>query len=470
MKQKRWIVASICLLLLSSFALAQQSNKSKSKDRYREKKLPPTSQIVRDAEQTAAWSKLAAAQLRPATFALSEVMLHDVASPPAASRFYAYALLAGYETASRYEPEGFPTLRGAIRDMPGLHSFTAADSVFYPFAALYAMLETGKGIMPSGQMLVEKQQALEQTFRNEGLPEALISGSKSAAIAISNGILDYARSDGYIQLSAMSRYQPADRPDAWQPTPPDWMAAIEPNWNTLRPFFLESAQQFTPPPPTPFDQDPNSRFMALVREVYETGQNLTAEQRLIAEYWDCNPFAVQHAGHMMIGLKKISPGGHWMNICGLACEQQKRSFREGLVAHSVLALALADAFISCWDEKYRSNRIRPVTAVNRALDANWQPVLQTPPFPEYTSGHSVASATAAEVLTHFLGDSREFTDYTQNLYGMPPRSFRSFRQAAGEAAISRLYGGIHYRDAVDAGLDEGRKLGRWVLQQLPAGL
>ena len=470
MKQKVLFLTPILLLLLTVVAGAQQSSKSKSKDRYREKKLPPKSEIVQDVNQTAGWTQLAARELRPVTFALSEVMLRDVASPPAASRFYAYALLAGYETASRYQPAGFPGMYGVLNGMPMLYAFTAADSVFYPFAALYAILETGKGIMPSGQMLVEKQLLLEQKFRENGLPEGQIAGSKAAALAIARGVLNYAATDGYAQLTAYDRYRPTDHPAAWQPTPPDWMAAIDPYWNTLRPFFLESAQQFRPAPPVPFSTEANSPFMALVREVYDTGRNLNAEQREIAEFWDCNPFAVQHSGHLAIGLKKISPGGHWINICGLACEQQKRSFREGLITHTALALTMADAFISCWDEKYRSNRIRPVTAINRTLDANWQPLLQTPPFPEYASGHSTISAAAAEVLTHFLGDNKGFTDNTEALYGIKPRTFRSFRSAAGEAAISRLYGGIHFRDAVNEGLVAGGKLGNWVLGRLPVRL
>lgn len=467
MKRYSLIFLPFFLLLLGSSLLAQQSNKSKSKDRYREKELPPKSEIVRDVEQNAGWMQLAAEQMRPVTFALSEVMLHDVASPPAASRFYAYCLLAGYQTASRYQPAGFPTMQGTLNGMPAIHSFTAADSVFYAFAALYAVLETGKNIMPSGYMLAEKQTALEQTFRNKGLPEKLIAGSKAAANAISRAVLNYAAADGYARLTAFPRYRPSNDPAAWQPTPPDWMAAVEPNWNTLRPFFLESAQQFRPADPVPFSAEPGSPFMALVREVYDTGRNLSPEQRETAEFWDCNPFAVQHAGHLMIGMKKISPGGHWMNICGLACEQQKRSFREGLIAHTALALTMADAFIGCWDEKYRGNRIRPVTIINRTIDANWQPLLQTPPFPEYPSGHSMVSAAAAEVLTHFLGDNRSFTDHTQTLYGMKPRTFRSFRQAAAEAAVSRVYGGIHFRDAADQGLITGRQIGLWALQKLP---
>ncbi|MCC6460530.1 MAG: vanadium-dependent haloperoxidase [Saprospiraceae bacterium] len=469
---KRHIPSLITLFLISLTlaASAQQSNKSKSKDRYREKNPPSKDEQVRDVEQTAAWNQLAAREMRPATFALSEVMLHDVASPPAASRFYAYALLAGYETASRYQPKGFPTLQGRLRGLPMLYSFTSADSVFYPLAALWAVLETGKNIMPSGQLLVEKQVTLAQKFRDAGLPEHLIAGSQAAASAISRTIVQYANSDGYPQLNALERYRPGEAPANWQPTPPDWMAAIDPHWNTLRPFFLESAQQFSPPPPAPYDSESGSRFMVLTREVYDTGRNLTAEQRQVAEYWDCNPFAVQHSGHLMIGLKKITPGGHWMNICGLACEQQNRSFRESLIVHTTLGLTMADAFISCWDEKYRSNRVRPITAINRLIDPNWQPLLQTPPFPEYASGHSMVSGAAAVVLTRFLGDNAAFTDHTQTLYGMHPRQFGSFRQAAEEAAVSRLYGGIHFRDAVDEGLRTGQNLGNWVLRKLPTGL
>lgn len=467
MKRNALILIPFLFFFLASAAVAQQSNKSKSKDRYREKVPPPKAEIVRDVEQNAGWMQLAAGQLRPVTFALSEVMLNDMTSPTAASRFYAYALLAGYQTASRYQAAGFPTMQGSLNGMPAMHSFTAADSVFYPFAALWAILETGKSMMPSGYMLAQKQAALEQIFRENGLPEMLITGSKAAAYAMSKAVLNYAAADGYARLAAFPRYQPDGNPAAWQPTPPDFMAAIDPNWNTLRPFFLESVQQFRPAPPVPFSADANSPFMGLVREVYDTGRNLTPEQREAAEYWDDNPFAVQHPGQFGSGIKKITTGGHWLNICGLACEQQKRSFREGLITHTALALTMADAFISCWDEKYRSNRVRPVTAINRTLDANWQPLLQTPPFPEYISGHSAVSAAAAEVLTHFLGDNQAFTDNTQTLYGLKPRTFRSFRQAAGEASVSGLYGGVQFRDATDQGLNTGRQLGIWVLRALP---
>ena len=129
-------------------------------------------------------------------------------------------------------------------------------------------------------------------------------------------------------------------------------------------------------------------------------------------------------------------------------------------------MAIADAFISCWDEKYRSNLIRPETLINQNIDDNWKPVLQTPPFPEYTSGHSVVSGAASTALTNIFGDDFAFDDDTETAYGLPIRSFTSFNQAADEAAISRMYGGIHYRVAIEVGLEQGRNLGDFVVNHL----
>ncbi|HEX4850432.1 MAG TPA: vanadium-dependent haloperoxidase, partial [Puia sp.] len=192
------------------------------------------------------------------------------------------------------------------------------------------------------------------------------------------------------------------------------------------------------------------------------------EQLNIAAFWDCNPFAVSSSGHMMIGFKKITPGGHWMNVAGIACRKMNLDFDHTILVHFVEAVTQSDAFISCWDEKYRSNRIRPETYINRYIDVEWKPLLQTPPFPEYTSGHSVVSTASAEVLAYLLGDELNFTDDSEILFGIPPRPFHSFRQAAAEAAISRLYGGIHYRDAIVNGQTEGKQMGEFIVSKLKA--
>lgn len=401
------------------------------------------------------WERLASARLRTVSFALSEVMLHDGANPPAASRFYAYALTAGYETYALYQT-GQSRLQGRVNEYPALRPMVAADSVCAPFAALWAILETGRGIMPSGQELSVRQAELEAFFREKKLPEYRIAGSKAAAEAVAREILNWAKTDGYPQLTALPRYRPTGAPGDWAPTPPDWMGAVEPQWRTLRPFLLDRNTAIEIPEPAPFDTTRGSRFFQLMDEVYQTGRTLNDEQRNIALYWDCNPFAVFHAGHMMIGIKKISPAGHWINIIGQACEQHNIALGKVLHAHALTAMVMADAFIVCWQEKYRSNRIRPITAINRHLDAHWEPVLQTPPFPEYVSGHSAVSAAGAEMLSRLLGENLGFTDHTEVLYGMKPRHFKSFRAAADEASISRLYGGIHFRDALDNGQLQGK--------------
>ena len=192
----------------------------------------------------------------------------------------------------------------------------------------------------------------------------------------------------------------------------------------------------------------------------------TAEQKWIANFWDCNPFKMNVDGHVMFATKKISPGGHWMNITALACKQTHADVAKSTEAYACVAIAIADAIISCWDEKYRSIVIRPETYINNYIDQSWMPLLQTPPFPEYTSGHSVISASAAVMLSKIFGDNFSFTDSTEVEFDVAPRSFKSFNRAAEEAAVSRFYGGIHYNAAIVNGITEGRKIGNYVLANI----
>jgi hypothetical protein len=255
-------------------------------------------------------------------------------------------------------------------------------------------------------------------------------------------------------------------PGTWQPTPPAYMDAIEPNWGTLRPFVLDSAAQFKPEPPPPYSLDPGSPFRAEVDEVYRVTQDLTAEEREIASFWDCNPYTMHLRGHAMFATKKLTPGGHWMGIAAVASRQRGDAFGEAAEAYVRTALALADGFISVWDEKYRSRLVRPETVINEHIDETWAPLLQTPPFPEYTSGHSVISAAAAEALTDLYGEPFAFSDTTEVAYGLPVRDFGSFREAADEAAVSRIYGGIHYPMAAWRGAEQGRGVGELHVERL----
>ena len=399
-------------------------------------------------------------------FHLSEVMLHDVANPPAASRFYAYALLGAYEV-TFFAKGQLPNINLKFKVNPGIRPPALPKNFNLSFCANYTMLDVGRQLMPSGVLLKEKQKNLIDHFiKNKILSERSLAENVLYAQAIAKQVVQYARADDYNKLSTYTRYTPSKEEGHWYPTPPEYMAAIEPRWKTVRSFFLDSANQFAPHPPTAFSKDSTSTFYKLMSEVYNIGNSVTEEQRKIANFWDCNPFAVTYAGHMAMGLKKISPGGHWMGITGIACKKASISLDSAILVHTMVALTLHDAFISCWQEKYHSDRIRPETAINKLINSSWRPILQTPPFPEYTSGHSVASSSAAVVLTRLLGDNFKFTDTSEKYFGLPERDFSSFYEAANEAALSRLYGGIHFRDACEEGVIQGKKVGSLAMEKL----
>jgi PAP2 superfamily len=399
-------------------------------------------------------------------FNLSEVMLHDVANPPAASRFYAYAMLGAYEAAF-FGQHQLPDINQKLNVNPGFESVTPPKNFNLSFCTNYTILSVGRQIMPSGVLLEEKQKNLVAYFRKKKkLSKTDLEEQIRYAEQIATKVMDYARKDGYNKLSTYTRYTPSKEEGRWYPTPPEYMGAIEPQWKTIRPFFIDSARQFAAPPPAAFSKDTTSSFQRQMREVYQVSKQLTKEQTEIANFWDCNPFAVTYSGHMAIGLKKISPGGHWMGIAGIASKKANLPLDSAILVHTMLALTLHDAFISCWEEKYSSDRIRPEAAINKLMDPTWRPLLQTPPFPEYTSGHSVASSACSVVLTHLLGDNFSFIDTSEVFFGLPERSFKSFYEAANEAAISRLYGGIHFRDACEHGVTQGRRIGQYALSTM----
>lgn len=398
-------------------------------------------------------------------FKITEVMVTDVASPPAAARFYAYPTLAAHLTWEIIE-NGNPdnSLLSAINQDISFEKYDT-NGVNPHFASVYAMLEVGKRSMPSGYLLSQAIDDLEkEAKKNKWIKKKHLEKSKSFALDIAEKVLELAKNDNYSQLSTLNRYSPKKGEGYWYPTPPAYMAAIEPEWRTIKTFFLSDLKQYKPSPPAEFSLDSNSAFYKQLKEVYEVTSELDDTQKLIANFWDCNPFMVQYSGHMAIGIKKISPGGHWMGITGIAAQKADLDWSQNLYIHALLAMSLHDAFVSCWEEKYDSDRIRPESAITKYLDNSWRPLLQTPPFPEYTSGHSVISTTSALILTAYFGDNFEFLDTSEVYFGLPERHFNSFDEAAREAAISRLYGGIHFRDAIEEGVHQGTAIGNSILK------
>jgi hypothetical protein len=410
------------------------------------------------------WAKIYSEQL----FHITAVMVTDVSSPPVAARIYAYTNLASYRVLQESDAAFKHGDLLSKSKIPLRMSPLALEKVQSPeFAAIYAMFLVGEKIMPSGYLLREKQDdwkawALKAKLINSKNLDAHLTLAKS----IADEVLASARSDGYLQLTAMNRYTPVEGDGYWYPTPPAYMAAVEPEWKTMKTFFLQNLEDFDPAPMAPYDLNPGSSFYTQTMEVYEHGKNLSEENRLIANFWDCNPFKVEFAGHMAIGVKKISPGGHWMGITGISAQKSNLSFVETVYLHALIGMALHDSFISCWKTKYETHRIRPEMVINQNIDQNWKPLLQTPPFPEYTSGHSVISSAAAVILTGYFGENFGFVDSSEVYFGLPEREFSSFNQAANEAAISRLYGGIHFRDAIENGIVQGKKIGASIWEAL----
>lgn len=390
--------------------------------------------------------------------------MHDVVNPPAASRYYAYCMLGAYEIVSQNDSD-IPPLSSFINNYKKLPEII--NIKYNPkIAAAYCILETGKLMLPSGYMLEDDEEKFVKLLHQYKIDSSVINASVSVAKETATKIIAFSKTDHYNQLSAKMRYRPLHDDAHWYPTPPTYIEAVEPNWKTIRPMIIDSCNEFVPKPPLAFSKDSTSAFYNLAKEVYDVGQHASKEQLDKAAFWDCNPFAVATSGHMSIGFKKISPGGHWMNIAGIAADKAKLGFDKSVLLHTIVSVTLMDAFISCWDEKYRSNRIRPETYINRYINVRWEPLLQTPPFPEYPSGHSVISTASAEVMTYLLGDDFLFTDDSERLFDLPSRTFKSFRIAANEAAISRLYGGIHFRDAVENGQLQGSAIGAKIISEI----
>ncbi len=399
--------------------------------------------------------------IRQAERKLTEVIVHDIFSPPVASRIYAYSSLAAYEAMLPAAPQ-FRTLAAQLNDFSAAPQPEPGQEFCFPLASVRAFLTVGRALTFSADRFDEFEAKFYKQYQEAGVPSDVFERSMAYGEAVGKHVLAYAGKDNYKQTRGF-KYTVTNQTGQWVPTPPAYMDAVEPLWRNIRPFTLDSAAQFRPAAPPAFTSEKSSPFFKEMLQVYETGKNLTDEQREIANFWDCNPFKMNVQGHAMFATKKISPGGHWMRIVELVTRAKKADFYHTTEAYTLTALALFDGFIACWDEKYRSCRIRPESVINASVDKDWQPLLQTPPFPEYPSGHSVISQAASLTLTKLFGENFAFADSSEVSYGLPVRNFPSFKAAANEAAVSRFYGGIHYMSAIDNGSEQGRRVGAWVL-------
>lgn len=396
---------------------------------------------------------------------LTQVIIYDVFTPPVASRLYVYAALASYE-AIRYSSEGAGSIADKLNGFGQVPEPEVHRQYNFTLAASKAFFNVVRNVKVfSVDSLNRYEESLYKSYRTE-LKDSVFKNSIEFGNKVSEVILERAGKDGYFLSRGKPKYLGSNEPGKWRPTPPDYLDGVEWCWNTMLPMVMDSAAQYKPAKPPVFSTDTNSLFYRSMDEVYKINLNLTEEQMEIARFWDDNPFVIEHSGHMMFGNKKITPGGHWIGITAIASKQSGADAVKTAKAYAVTAIALYDAFISCWDEKYRSSYIRPVTIINELLDDTWMPYLQTPPFPEYTSGHSTISASAATVLTSIFGENFAYQDTSDLRYIGMQRHFNSFNEAAAECSLSRVYGGIHYIFSVDTGAEIGKKLGEFINEKL----
>ena len=396
---------------------------------------------------------------------LNNVVKQNNFPPIIASRNYVYACIAAYEVMVIGDKR-FQSLAGQIKH---LSPMTAPDTtnVNFNYASLLAFCKVGQAVtFPEGSMK-EYVNGLDSLALASGMTTDMQKASKLLADSVAGHILRWSKKDNYAQTRTAEKYTIKQEEGRWIPTPPAYAQALEPNWMKIRTMVMDSSSQFTPPRPPAFDvTDKESKFYKEMIAVKNAGDSLTDEQKHIAMFWDDLGSKTIVQGHVMFTAKKFSPPGHWMNIVGIAAQKAHADYTTTVYAYTKTAIAIFDAFIQCWDEKYRSNYVRPETVINKYVDQDWMPFLQTPPFPEYTCGHSTASSSAAETLTNVFGDNFAYTDSSELEFGIENRSFTSFREAAIENNWARFYGGIHFHNSCLVSTEYGKKVGELVNEKL----
>jgi hypothetical protein len=395
---------------------------------------------------------------------LSDAIITDIFTPPVASRIYSYSNIAAYEALVSFFPN-YKSFHGQLKDFPAVPKIDDNKEYDPELVAISAFTTVAKKLVYSEQVLADFQAKKEKEYGSK-VSSSIVKNSVEYGNSVGAAILGWASKDNYTETRNMMRYVIGKGVGEWIPTPPDYMSAVEPHWGKIRSLSLVKANEFMINNPLSCDSIKDSEFMKASEEVMNIGKNLTPEQVEIAKFWDDNPNISHHFGHMTYDTQKLTPGGHWIGISTIALKDKKAGLMQSAETYALVTTSLLDGFIACWDEKYRCRTVRPETIINKYLDQDWRPLLQTPPFPEYPSGHGTISASAATVLTHLFGADYAFTDSTEVEFGFPPRKFKSFYEASDEAALSRLYGGIHYRHSNDDARALGRKIGNNLMSKI----
>lgn len=377
-------------------------------------------------------------------------------NPPKASRIYCYAGITLYESVVNGMPNN-RSLAGQLNEMPYMPKPESGAEYDWPSVVAGAMPVVIKGLLQtnynSSLTLINNLRDRQLAERYQLKDSAIVNRSIAYGEMVANKILAWSSTDRYAETRNMT-YVPPPRslnPANWEPINPG-DTAEEPHWGTLRPFALPSAGYSEIPPSFPFDTLPTSPFYRDELEIKNIKQNLTQEQYDIAMYW---------RDKQLTG----TPPGHWVHITCQMVSKFNLKLDRAAELFVLNGIAIGDAFIAAWCTKYKFNYLRPQSYIRDYIDPSFLPLIPTPPFPDYPSGHSTSSGCASYVLTQLLG-TVSFTDTTHNRLGMPGRYFNSLEEAAVECSNSRVYGSIHYRNACENGVLMGRKIGTEIMSRV----
>lgn len=377
-------------------------------------------------------------------------------TPPVAARAFGYTGVALYESVQVGIADK-ASLSGKLNELNLETNYDETLEYHWPTVANATIAQMTKTFYSNASDAnFASILALEASYNTQFLNdsnEAVIARSIAFGTDVANKILLWSNSDGGFEAqfnNFPSDYTPLVGDQYWQPTAPGFSPALQPYWGSNRPFIALNVENVIPENPPAYSTDENSVFYQRALAVYETVNNVTPEQTVIAEFWSDDPQT------------SATPPGHSISVLNQLINENDINLADASEAFAKLSVGINDAFISCWLVKYTTNYPRPITYINQQIDPTWSSILITPPFPEYTSGHSVQSGVLAQVLTSIFGENFSFTDKTHenrtDIDGTP-RSFNNFYEMAEEAALSRLYGGIHFQEAIDLGLVQGYLIG-----------
>ncbi len=377
-------------------------------------------------------------------------------TPPVAARAFGYVGVAMYETVVPGMPT-YQTLAGQLALMPEMGKTDESLEYNWQVALNASMSLTARNFyatMPTEQLsAVLKMEDSIATVLRASISQEVFDRSKEWGLTVAKGVFEWSKTDGGHEgysKNFPTTYTAPTGNGMWKSTFPAFQKAMQPFWGNNRTFIAKCAENTQPDAPAAYSEDPTSKFVIQAQETYNAVKNTTAQQTLIAQFWSDDP-----------GIPGTPPG-HLLSVATQAVQKEKWNLAKSAEVYAKISIGLSDAFVSCWKCKYQYNYIRPISFIREKIDANWVSILTTPPFPEYTSGHSAASGASAKILTDLFGANFEITDRTHekrtDINGAA-RTYKSFNDMAAEAAISRLYGGIHYREAIEKGVEQGARVG-----------